>query len=406
MKAVILVIDSFGIGCLPDAAAYGDEGANTALHICQRIPGEKWPNLRKLGLGNASAILGNNLPGCEAVPFPTASFGVMAARSPGKDTTTGHWELAGIVLDKPFPTFPKEFPSFPPELIAGFEEKTGRKIIGNFAASGTAIIEDLGEEHLRTGKPIVYTSSDSVFQIAAHEEVITIPELYDMCGKARELCNKYQVGRVIARPFIGTPGSFSRTERRKDFSMPPSSDTILDRLQTAGVTTVGVGKIGDIFCERGIEISYHDKGNTACLARTKEILETDSSSDSLIFVNLVDTDMLYGHRRDAEGYCAAVQEIDNALPGILAGLGESDIFAITADHGCDPTYRGTDHTREYVPLLWYSQSDGIRNLGIREQFCDLAESLVYGFGAPAITTGVSFFSNFVNKKCLYSNKIE
>ena len=392
MKITLLVIDSFGIGELPDAAAYGDTGANTALHICERIPGGKWPNLKRLGLGNASKILGPDLPGCEAVAEPLASYGVMAERSPGKDTTTGHWELSGLVLDKPFPTFPPEYPSFPAELIEAFETLTGRGVLGNCAASGTAIIQDLGNEHRATGKPIVYTSSDSVFQIAAHEEVIGIEELYRICEIARRLCDDYRIARVIARPFIGSEGHYTRTERRRDFSLPPVGKTVLDLLSAHGVQTVGVGKVGDIFGEQGIELSYHDKGNAACLARTLALLEEKSGRDRFIFVNLVDTDMIYGHRRDVAGYMKAVSAIDATLPGLMKAMEDGDVLVISADHGCDPTFTGTDHTREYVPLLWYAPSRVPVKLGIRRQFCDVAWTVCAAFGLEERTAGENLFA--------------
>ena len=392
MKITLLVIDSFGIGELPDAAAYGDTGANTALHICEQIPGGKWPNLKRLGLGNASKILGPDLPGCEAVAEPLASYGVMAERSPGKDTTTGHWELSGLVLDKPFPTFPPEYPSFPAELIKAFEIRTGRGVLGNCAASGTVIIQELGNEHRATGKPIVYTSSDSVFQIAAHEEVIGVEELYRICKIARELCDEYQIARVIARPFAGSSGAYTRTEGRRDFSLPPVGKTVLDLLSEHGVQTVGVGKIGDIFGEQGIELSYHDKGNAACLARTLALLKEDGGRDRFIFINLVDTDMIYGHRRDVAGYMKAVSAIDAALPGLMKATEDDDVLVISADHGCDPTFTGTDHTREYVPLLWYAPGRVPANLGIRKQFCDVARTVCDAYGLEERTAGENLFA--------------
>ncbi len=392
MDITLLVIDSFGIGAMPDADIYGDLGANTALHICESVPGEKWPVLRSLGLGNVSGILGPDLPGCESVDVPLASYGVMAELSPGKDTTTGHWELAGLVLDKPFPTFPPEYPSFPADLIESFEHRTGRGVLGNYAASGTVIIQDLGDEHMTTGNPIVYTSSDSVFQIAAHEDIISVEELYHICEIARELCDPYQIARVIARPFVGSSGAYVRTERRRDFSMPPVGETILDLLLDSGVETVGIGKIGDIFCEQGIETSYHDKGNTACLARTLGVLKEDSGHDRFVFVNLVDTDMIYGHRRNVGGYLNAVGEIDAALPGLIGAMHDDDVLIISADHGCDPTFAGTDHTREYVPLLWYSPGRLSQNLGIRKQFCDVARTISATFDLSRHTRGERFFA--------------
>ena len=390
MRIAILVIDSFGIGELPDAGQYGDEGSNTALHICRRIEGEKWPTLRRFGLGNASLLLGNSLPGCEAVAHPEASWGVMAERSPGKDTTTGHWEIAGIILDTPFHVFPAGPPSFPAELLDAFVRRIGRGVLGNRAASGTQIIAELGEEHLRTGKPIVYTSGDSVFQIAAHEEVIPVDELYRICTVVRELCDPYQVGRVIARPFEGGPGSFVRTNRRRDFSIALPGQTMLDHLSGQGVRTIAVGKIGDIFNEQGIAESHHDKGNRACLDRTLALLERASSGPELIFVNLVDTDMIYGHRRDVEGYYRAVAEIDSALPAVVGAMEEGDLLLLTADHGCDPTFRGTDHTREHVPLLAFRKGGRGAELGIRTGFSDIAATVEELFGNTPQTSGVSF----------------
>jgi len=391
MKAIILVIDSFGIGDLPDAEKYGDVGSNTALHICEQIPGEKWPALKRYGLGNAAFLLGYDLPGCGAVDAPGALYGVMAEKSPGKDTTTGHWEIAGVELAKAFTTFPPEYPSFPPDLVRRFEEETGRKIIGNKSASGTVIIEELVKEHLETGALICYTSSDSVFQIAAHENVLSLEELYDICGTARRLCNDYQIGRVIARPFVGTPGSLKRTSGRRDFSMPLPEPSIMDQLKDSGVITAGVGKIGDIFAEQGLVESYHDKGNPACLERTLALISENRKEDMLIFVNLVDTDMVYGHRRDVKGYFDAVAAVDEALEDIEGAMSEEDLLIITADHGCDPTFRGTDHTREYVPLLVLEKKRKAASLGIRAAFSDVAASLADYFRVQRYPRGKSFF---------------
>ncbi len=391
MRATILVIDSFGIGEAPDAAAYGDEGSNTALHICERIAGEKWPTMKALGLGNASLLLGKGLPGCAAVEHPSAGYGVMVERSPGKDTTTGHWELAGIELLKPFHTFPPGPPSFPAELIEAFKRAIGREVLGDRAASGTVIIEELGEEHLRTGRPIVYTSSDSVFQIAAHEEVIALGELYRMCEIARKLCDPYQVGRVIARPFVGKPGSFTRTSGRRDFSIALPEKSLLDRLAEAGIRTIGVGKIGDIFNEQGILESHHDKGNPACLERTIELLRRPSSPrGELVFVNLVDTDMVYGHRRDVAGYFEAVSAVDATVARMLPLLPEGDLLIISADHGCDPTFRGSDHTREHAPLLAFRSGRPGRSLGVRQGFFDVAQTLAELFEIDRLPHGSSF----------------
>jgi phosphopentomutase len=390
MRAIIIVIDSFGIGALEDAENYGDEGSNTTLHICETVNGVKWPNLTKLGLGNASLLLGNELPGCEATNNPLASFGVMNEKSPGKDTTTGHWELAGLELESAFTTFPPEFPSFPKKLLDDFTHVTGKEIIGNIAASGTAIIEELGKEHLDTGKLIVYTSGDSVFQVAAHEDIVPLKELYEICSKARILCDKYYVGRVIARPFVGSPGNFTRTKGRHDYSINYTGETIFDHLQKNNVNTVGVGKIGDIFLEKGINDSYPDKGNDACMKRTEDLLNKPAEKDEFIFVNYVDTDMLYGHRRNPQGYCDEVEKIDKHLGRLINILREDELLIITADHGCDPTFKGTDHTREYVPLLSFQKGANGKDLGIRNQFSDVAASIAKFLNVPTYPRGISF----------------
>jgi phosphopentomutase len=389
-KATVIVIDSFGIGELPDADKFGDTGANTALHICESVKGPKWPALRNLGLGNASMILGNNLPGCEAVETPRASFGVMKEVSPGKDTTTGHWELAGIQLEKSFTVFPSEYPSFPDKLVKEFIELTGCKgVLGNKAASGTEIIAELGVKHLETGYPIIYTSGDSVFQIAAHNDLYPIKKLYEMCEIARKLCDAYSVGRVIARPFDGKPGEFFRTKERHDYSIALPAETILDQLQKNGIETVAVGKIGSIFDEKGIDISHHDAGNPDCMDRTDAVLLEKSDKDRFIFVNLVDTDMVYGHRRDPQGYCDEVGRVDARLDGFIEKMNDGDLMIIVADHGCDPTFRGTDHTREHIPLLMLEKGKGSINLGIRETFADVAQTLADYFNIPPVKFGKS-----------------
>jgi phosphopentomutase len=393
MRCITVIIDSFGIGAAPDADFYGDSGANTALHIAERVPGPKWPALRAMGLGNCSLLVGGDLPGCGDVIAPEASYGVLKPASPGKDTTTGHWEIAGLILEKPFFTFPADYPSFPAELVADFEKGTGRKILGNRAASGTEIIRDLGEEHLRTGNPICYTSADSVFQVAAHEEIIPLEELYEICETARRLCDPLGVSRVIARPFTGKAGAFTRTAGRRDFSISLPGPTILNRLQESGVHTVGVGKIGNIFNESGLDESPHDTGNPACLARTIEILRRPPrSGGEFVFVNLVDTDMIFGHRRDPEGYCGAVGLVDEGIFRIRELLGEDDLFIISADHGCDPTFPGTDHTREFVPLLACRRGLKGGPLGIRDTFADVAATAADFFGLPPVGAGVSFLS--------------
>ena len=390
MRATVIVIDSFGIGELPDAGKYGDTGANTALHISESVEGAKWPVLKKLGFGNASMLLGNKLNGCGPVETPLGSYGVMKEKSPGKDTTTGHWELAGLELTKAFTTLSPEYPSFPEKLLEDLKRESGRGVIGNKAASGTAIIDELGAEHMETGKLIVYTSGDSVLQIAAHEDIVPLDELYAICAKARILCDPYTLGRVIARPFVGTPGNFTRTKGRKDYSIKYEGMSLFDYLKDNGVNTVGVGKIGDIFGERGINDSYHDKGNTACIKRTEELLSQPSKGNEFIFVNYVDTDMNFGHRRDPEGYCKAVEEVDEHIGRLIDILGEDDLLIITADHGCDPTYKGTDHTREHVPLLAYQKGAASVNLGIRDQFSDVAASVSGFLGVPGFSKGVSF----------------
>jgi phosphopentomutase len=383
MRAFLLVIDSFGIGELPDAASYGDAGSNTAVHIAQAVGGARWPHLTQMGFGNASELLGNPMPGVPAQKAPTASFGVMREVSPGKDTTTGHWELSGFQLEKPFPVFPADFPSFPQELLDRLTAVSGYQFLGNKAASGTAIIEELGAEHLATGKPIAYTSGDSVFQIAAHEDILSLDQLYKLCEQARVICDDWTVGRVIARPFRGQPGAFERTSGRHDYSYKLPGPSILDHLRGVGVETVAVGKIADIFNHQGVDVSYPDKGNPACLDRTLALARDPAANPRFVFVNLVDTDMVYGHRRDPQGYHDSVVATDRALDQLLPLMKADDVLILTADHGCDPTYRGTDHTREHVPLLVYRPGQPGRDLGVRASFADVAQSLASFFRAPA-----------------------
>lgn len=390
MRALLVIIDSFGIGALPDAHLYGDDGANTALHICKGVDEVSWNTLQKMGLGNCAELAGHILPGCEPVSAPLASYGAMVEVSHGKDTTTGHWELAGVVLKEPFRTFSLEAPSFPAELLDRFRERTGYEVLGNKGASGTAIIEELGALHMAGKGLIVYTSADSVLQIAAHEQVVPIEELYRICAITRELADPYRIGRIIARPFIGESGQFTRTSSRKDFSMVPPHDTILDVLQQNGVNTVAIGKIGDIFCEQGIDVSYHDRGNIDCLQRLVNCLESSSDKDQFLFVNLVDTDMHFGHRRDIQGYHNAVEKIDRELEKIIGLMSGDDILIISADHGCDPGFKGSDHTREYVPLLVYSENRASINLGVRNSFSDVGQSLASYFTVPGLGNGTSF----------------
>jgi len=374
-RFVILVIDSCGAGALPDAAEYGDEGANTLGNMARRVGGLHLPTLESWGLGNLTEIAG-----CPPSGAPRASFGTMAELSRGKDTTTGHWEMVGVVLEKGFATFPH---GFPPELMEEWLRLSGAPgYLGNKPASGTEIIEELGPQHLATGWPIVYTSADSVFQIAAHEQRVPLATLYHWCEAARTVGKKYGIARVIARPFVGEPGKFVRTYRRRDFSQPPPPGTVLDLLAQAGVQVVGVGKIPDIYDGRGIARSVHTEGNADGLRKTEELL--GDLGPSLLFVNLVDTDMLYGHRRDPFGYARAMEEIDRALPRIASALRPDDVLVITADHGNDPTFPGSDHTREQVPVLAYSprRTHGSR-LGVRESFADLGATVAEYFGVKA-----------------------
>ncbi|HBX24358.1 MAG TPA: phosphopentomutase [Desulfotomaculum sp.] len=380
-KITIIVLDSAGIGALPDAEEYGDEGCNTLRNCSMAVGGLKVPYLGRLGLG-----LLTNLAGVPVADKPLASFGKMIERSPGKDTTTGHWELAGIILEKPFPVYPA---GFPPEIIAPFKQRIGRNILGNKAASGTGIIDELGELHMQTGSPIVYTSADSVFQIAAHEEVIPLEELYSMCRTARELLTgKHEVGRVIARPFVGTPGAFERTPNRHDFSVKPPAPTVLDLLLANGLEVVGVGKIQDIFAGVGVSRAIHTRGNTDGVNQTLTLMKEDFSG--LLFTNLVDFDQMYGHRNDPRGYADALEEFDRRLPEIMGVLGEQDVLIITADHGTDPTTPSTDHSREYVPLLVYGPGlkQGV-NLGVRASFSDVAATVAELFGLE-FKIGTSF----------------
>lgn len=341
VKCLILLLDGVGAGALPDAADFGDAGANTLGHVAETVGGLNLPNLGALGLGNILP-----LRGMRPVPRPQALYGRLAERSRGKDTTVGHWEIMGVVTEKPFPVFPDGFPD---EVISAFKRVTGRGVLGNKAASGTRIIEELGARHMQSGDLIVYTSADSVFQIAAHEDVVPVEELYRICGDAREiLTGEYEVVRVIARPFVGEPGSFKRTPRRRDFSLKPPR-TYLDILNELGVPVHGVGKISQIYAGSGISYEHKTGGNSEGLAQVAKLME--ELDEGLVFANLVDFDMLWGHRNDAHGFAAGLAEVDAALPGIIAACGPDDMLIVTADHGCDPVYTGTDHTREYIPLL-------------------------------------------------------
>lgn len=383
MRGLILVIDAFGMGAAPDADDYGDQGAHTLRSVCASGSDgtmAAWPTLLGLGLGNCAALTGPPVEWCPPVGDPLASCGVMKQKSKGKDTTTGHWELAGVVMEQGFHVFPAEFPSFPPDLVIRFEDATGHRLLGNKAASGTQIIEELGPIQQSDGGLICYTSADSVFQVAAHEQVVPIEELYRCCRSARKICDEYNIARVIARPFEGSTGSYSRTAGRRDYSIELPSPTMLDILQESGVETVGIGKIGDIFGHQGLTHSLPDKGNAKCMARLKSALQQGSGVDQMIFVNLIDTDMLYGHRRDSLGYYRAIEAIDRELPDIMDLLGDEDFLIISADHGCDPGFRGTDHTREFVPLIFYQPNRDPVDLGIRESFTDVAATVCKLFG--------------------------
>lgn len=381
-RVIWIVLDSVGIGEMPDAAHYGDVGSDTLGNIARQRKMEL-PNFCKLGLANIKP-----LTGLAPAAKPAGAYGKCALASPGKDTTTGHWEMAGIHLEKPFPLFPHGFPR---EVMDEFEQRIGRHAIGNKAASGTEIIKELGEEHIRTGSPIVYTSADSVFQVAAHEEVIPLFELYKICETAREILRgPYEVGRVIARPFIGEPGNFTRTPNRHDYAVPPPKGMLLDVLAARDIDVYSIGKIFDIFLGRGIREFERTKSNADGLAKTLNAMDTVDRG--MIFVNLVDFDQQYGHRNDVEGYARALEEVDCWLPGFEAKLRPDDLAIFTADHGCDPTTPSTDHSREYVPLLVYGPSSkhGV-NLGTRKSLSDIGQTVAENFGTK-IVAGESFLT--------------
>jgi phosphopentomutase len=380
MKRVILIVlDSVGIGSLPDAGLYGDEGSNTLGHIFEQRPQTQLPNLTALGLGNID--ISNTIP---KTGSPLAAYGKAAEISAGKDTTTGHWELAGVILENAFPAFPEGFPSY---FMDAFETRIGVKTIGNRTASGTEIINVLGDAHYKTGYPIVYTSSDSVFQIAMHEDVIPIERQYEICAIARQMLKKeLEVGRVIARPFTGRSGNYTRTSRRKDFALVPPPN-VLNALIDSGKEVMAIGKIYDIFAGSGISDSIKTTSNQEGIQATIQCLET--FKEGLIFTNLVDFDMLYGHRRDVEGYALCLEEFDQSIPDILSQLNEDDVLIITADHGNDPAWHGTDHTREYVPLLMYSPSfEKTADLGVRNSFADVAVTIAHALGTDFVVDTV------------------
>ena len=387
MKRVFLIVlDSLGIGSLPDAQRFGDTGANT-LRACYDTGKLHIPNLLKAGLGN--------IDGVDYLPRAAAPLGVycrLAERSAGKDTTIGHWEIAGLVSEKPLPTYPNGFPE---EILAPFRAATGRGVLANAPWSGTAVIEKYGEEHMKTGDLIVYTSADSVFQIAAHEEIVPPEQLYEYCRMARKiLVGKHGVGRVIARPFVGAPGHFKRTANRHDFSLEPPENTLLDAVKAAGLASIGVGKIYDIFAGRGVTEYVYNKSNLDGMAHATDYAR--KNFQGLCFVNLVDFDMVYGHRRDAEGYARALNEFDSWLGGFLEQLGQEDCLLITADHGCDPAFtKTTDHTREYVPLLVLGKQIKPKNLGTRDSFADIAATAAQLLNVEFSTNGKSFAGEIV-----------
>jgi len=381
-RVILIVLDSVGIGALPDADQFGDEGSDTLRNTARAVGGLHLANLERLGLGNIHPVAG-----VPAVDEPLAAYGRMAEQSVAKDTTIGHWEIAGLISTVAFPTYPQGFPA---DLIAEYERRIGRKTLGNYPASGTVIIEELGVEHMRTGWPIVYTSGDSVFQVAAHEDVIPVEELYAICQTAREmLTGEHNVGRVIARPFVGTAGAFHRTDRRRDFAAPPPGPTLLDHVLAAGQTMWAVGKIEDIFAGQGIGHAVHTHDNMDGVDKTLEAMQ--EAGPGLIFTNLVDFDMRFGHRNNPQGYAAALQAADERVPELMEALRRDDVLIFTADHGCDPTTASTDHSREYVPLLVYGSAiQGGVDLGTRPTFADLGATVAEWLRVTPPDAGESF----------------
>jgi phosphopentomutase len=385
-RICVVVLDSVGIGALPDAGSFGDEGSHTLGHIVERVPHIQLPILASWGLGNIEP-----LSAIAPSTQPDAFYGKMAEVSIGKDTMTGHWELMGLKVDNPLNVYPQGFPE---SLLQQFEQATGRKTIGNIAASGTAIIEQFGAEHMKTGAWIVYTSADSVFQIAAHEDIIPLAELYRACEIARELTLQppYIVGRIIARPFIGEPGCFQRTSNRHDYALAPPAPTVMNHLSKEGYDVLAVGKINDIFCGSGITEAFPTQNNLHGIQLSIDLLQC--SFKGLLFTNLVDFDSLYGHRRDVEGYAACLEQFEQSLSRLTKHIGDDDLLIVTADHGNDPTHAGTDHTREYVPILIYNpkfHAKG-RSIGTRTTFADLAATIADNFGVAAPHHGMSFLA--------------
>ncbi len=384
-RAIVIVMDSCGAGEAPDAPDYGDEGSDTLGHTAQAVGGLDLPNFQIAGLGN----LHGNLLGVPAVESPTMGFGKLAEASAGKDSTTGHWEIAGVITEEADATFTDT--GFPTALVEGIEEESGHKFFGNYAASGTVIIEDLGPRHIETGELILYTSADSVFQIAAHKDVVPLEELYRVCRIARKHCNDYRIGRIIARPFEGEPGAFRRTYERQDFALPPHASTMLDIAQEHGIPTLGIGKIEDLFTGRGLDRAVHTEGDTDGLEHTLRALE--EMNRGLLMINLVDLDMVYGHRENPEGYAMGLGVIDGYLPRLTEALGPKDLLILAADHGNDPTDGSTDHTREYVPLLVAGLNAAGVDLGTRSTYADVAATVCDGLGIPSPSAGTSFLED-------------
>lgn len=381
-RVTVIVLDGVGVGALPDAADFGDKGSNSIGNTARELGGLDLPNMGRLGLGNLTTTVG-----VPPVVDTLGAYGKMAEKSGGKDSTVGHWELTGVISPQPLPTYPDGFPQ---ELIEEYERRIGRKTLGNVAISGTVIIAQLGEEHMRTGRPIVYTSADSVFQVAAHEEVISLDELYHICEVAREmLTGEHAVGRVIARPFVGEPGNFTRTQNRRDFSLEPPEPTFLDRLLESGQEVIGVGKVDDLFAERGLSLCHHTVDNRVATEKVIELLGEQGTG--MILANLIEFDMVYGHRNNVEGYGKALEVFDSDLPRIMGVMNPYDALFIVSDHGNDPTTPSTDHSREYVPLLAYGPrlKAGV-DLGIRETFADLGATVAQLLGIDPMPNGTSF----------------
>ena len=380
-RVIIIVLDSAGVGELPDAGRYGDEGSGTLPHTARAVGGLRVPQLEALGLGRIVP-----LEGVRPLPAPRGAYGKLAERSAGKDSTTGHWELMGVIVDRPFPTYPKGFPA---DLIAAFERAIRTSILGNEAASGTEIIARLGPEHQRTGYPIVYTSADSVFQVAAHEDVIPVQRLYEICLTARRLLTgPHAVSRVIARPFVGSPGAYTRTDRRRDFSLPPTAPTVLDAVTAQGLEVVGIGKISDLFAGRGVTRSIHTRDDLDGMAQTGAAMTV--TARGIIFTNLVDLDSKFGHRNDPAGYARDLEAIDAALPQVMGRVRPDDLVVITADHGNDPTTGSTDHAREYVPVLFGGPAiRGGVDLRVRSTFADVGATVADALGIPWEGPGTS-----------------